>query len=156
MRLYELTEGSYRDDMVNAIVSLLAVATAEGISAVSTPQLVTDLRELGFSIDEDSVVDVLDGIGLVTSADSETIEISSEKQADTFDADPVDDISSGDLDMSGGDEFGADEFGGTQPPSQFSNMPMPGDEAPEFRDAPPQRDPLTQKAQRQAKKDLLK
>lgn len=81
MKLHELTNTRLTEseaaNLENQIVNLLSVLSAEGITTVDTVQLVADLRDMGFTVDINTIVDLLDGIGIVSSASSEYIELDS-------------------------------------------------------------------------------
>lgn len=81
MRLHELIKPSLCESEINSIetqiINLLSALSAEGITSVDTIQLVSDLQDMGFYVDVFSVLDVLDGMSMIASANSETIEIKS-------------------------------------------------------------------------------
>lgn len=81
MRLSELFARTLSEDELSSIetqiINLLSVLSAEGITTVDTAQLVNDLQDLGYFVDSDTIVDILDGIQMVASANADTIDISS-------------------------------------------------------------------------------
>ena len=77
MRIAEiLQESHYTDELQNDITNLLIAVAEDGIFKVETQNLLNDLQNMGYSIDEESILDVLDTIGIVRDANPETIDIS--------------------------------------------------------------------------------
>lgn len=76
MRFRELVESDYMTDLRTEIITLLTTISAEGIDEVDTQNLLVDLEEQGYAIDEESLLEILDSIEIVSSASAETIQIS--------------------------------------------------------------------------------
>jgi hypothetical protein len=77
MRFIEIiTESSIAiDNMRNDVINLLTAMSASGISSIATNQLLIDLQSLGYTIDDETIIDILSDISIVASANSETIDI---------------------------------------------------------------------------------
>lgn len=75
MRFRQLVEDTYVDDLKNAIVSILTAISAEGIREFDTTQLIQDLQDNGYSIDDHNIFDVLNNLPIVASADAKTIRL---------------------------------------------------------------------------------
>lgn len=77
MRAHELfRENDYIEDLRSEVITLLAAVSAEGIDKVDTQNLLLDLEQQGFAVDEQSLLELLDGLEIVATANSDTIEIS--------------------------------------------------------------------------------
>lgn len=86
MRYHQLIfESQYIEDLKDDIVNLLTMSKSHGIDKIKTYMLVKDLKNLGYDVDEKSILPMLDEIDLVTSSDSSFIEINgdSEESEDT-------------------------------------------------------------------------
>lgn len=98
MRFWEIiAEGDYTEDLRAEIITLLTAVSAEGIEEISTQNLLNDLEQQGYSVDEQSLLELLDGMPVVRTASADTIEISTSDvdmmvgaDADQVDADRVD------------------------------------------------------------------
>jgi len=75
MRFKQLVESNYTKEMEDDITNLLVAVAAEGINTVDTDQLILDLQNMGYSIDKATILDVLNNIGMVANANSETIKL---------------------------------------------------------------------------------
>ncbi|NJS14177.1 MAG: hypothetical protein HC788_05595, partial [Sphingopyxis sp.] len=76
MRLHQLlAENDYNEDLRSEIITLLTAVSAEGIDEVDTQNLLNDLAAQGFAVDEGSLLELLDTIEIVSTANSEKIEI---------------------------------------------------------------------------------
>ena len=78
-----MVDSDYTDDLRSEVITLLTAVSAEGISEVDTQNLLADLEAQGYSIDTDTLLNLLDGIEIVASASDDKIEIA------TSDADPI-------------------------------------------------------------------
>ena len=100
MRARELfRESDYLEDLRSEVITLLAAVSAEGINQVDTQNLLRDLEQQGFAIDEQSLLGLLDEIEIVQTASSDTIEIATSdvdmmvgQDADEIEADRVDSL----------------------------------------------------------------
>jgi len=99
MRAYELFEGDYNDDLRSEIINLLTAVSAEGIEEVDTKNLLNDLSQQGFAVDNQSLLGILNGLDIVATASADTIQISTSDtdalvgaEADEIEADRVDNL----------------------------------------------------------------
>lgn len=76
MRFIELVETSYIDDLRSEVINLLTSVSAEGIDEVDTQNLLIDLESIGFAVDEESLLELLDSLPIVATASADTIQIS--------------------------------------------------------------------------------
>lgn len=77
MRYHNLIfENGYIKNLKDEIINLLAISSSIGIDNVKTPLLVKDLRGMGYEVDRQTILNILDEIEIVTSADSSIINIS--------------------------------------------------------------------------------
>lgn len=97
MRFREIIAESYTETLRSEIINLLAAVSAGGITQVNTPALLKDLQNQGFALEEPMLLELLDQIEIVQSADKETISISTNSQdqivgtdADEIETDRVD------------------------------------------------------------------
>mgnify|MGYP003646790717 CR=1 FL=1 len=75
MRLHQLRESDYNDDLRSEIITLLATVSAQGIDIVSTQNLLNDLEQQGFAIDHDVLMSVLGELDIVSVATGDRITI---------------------------------------------------------------------------------
>jgi hypothetical protein len=76
MRFWEIiAESDYTNDLRAEIITLLVAVSAEGIDTVNTQNLLVDLEHQGYSVDEQSLLQLLNGLEIVQSASAETIKI---------------------------------------------------------------------------------
>jgi len=73
-----ISETDYMADMKDEIINLLSIASSRGITNIKTSFLVKDLKNLGFEIDLDTIVDVMNDIDIVSSADTNKITLGSD------------------------------------------------------------------------------
>ena len=99
MRFRELFESDYSDDLRSEIITLMTAVSAEGIDEISTRSLLIDLTNQGYAVDEQTLLDIVDTLDIVSKADSETIEIVTSDgslmvgaDADRVEADRVDNL----------------------------------------------------------------
>lgn len=97
MRASELFETDYNDDLHSEVINLLAAISAEGIDEVDTQNLLNDLSQQGYAVDEQSLLELLDGLDIVSTASADSIQISTSDtdamvgdEADEIEADRVD------------------------------------------------------------------
>lgn len=99
MRFKDLIESNdYNDDLYSEIVTLLTSVSAEGIDEVDTQSLLIDLEEQGFSIDIETLLELLDTVEIVATANAENIKIST-SDVDAMVGDRADDIESNRVDQ---------------------------------------------------------
>ena len=99
-----ISETDYMADMKDEIINLLSIASSRGITNIKTSFLVKDLKNLGFEIDLDTIVDVMNDIDIVSSADTNKITLGSDN-----------------------DELTTPEFGDESPLGGFDDKPDSGD-----------------------------
>lgn len=100
MRARELfRENDYLEDLRSEVITLLAAVSAEGINEIETQNLLRDLEQQGFAIDEQSLLDLLNELEIVQTASTDTIEISTSdvdmmvgQDADEVEADRVNNL----------------------------------------------------------------
>ena len=76
MRFAELFENDYTDDIQSEIITLLATVSATGVKEVKTSNLLKDLLNMGYSVDEDTLLEILDDLDIVATANKDDISIS--------------------------------------------------------------------------------
>jgi len=77
MRLRQLVESDYRDNLRDAVINLLTAVRSEGLSEVETEQLVIDLQNQGFSVNNRTIFTILKNLPIVSKADEKTIKLTS-------------------------------------------------------------------------------
>jgi hypothetical protein len=99
MRLFELYENDYNEDLRSEVITLLTAVSAEGIVEISTQNLLNDLEQQGFAVDAESLMLLLADMKIVGKATDETITISTTDadhmvgaQTDDVKADRVDNM----------------------------------------------------------------
>lgn len=99
MRFSELFESDYNDDLRSEIITLLTAVSAEGIDTVETKNLLNDLEHQGYAVDEQSLLELLGDLDIVSSANADTIDIATSdvdmmvgKDAEEVKADRVNDM----------------------------------------------------------------
>ena len=75
MRLRQLVENDYTQELQDEIVNLLTAISAEGLETIDTDQLILDLQQQGFSINKNSLFTILNSLPIVANANDETISI---------------------------------------------------------------------------------
>lgn len=77
MRYHNLIfENGYMENLKDEVVNLLTISSSIGINDVKTSLLVKDLRGMGYEVNADTILDILNDIDIVNSADSKIINIS--------------------------------------------------------------------------------
>lgn len=101
MRYRDLIESDYIDDLETEVVNLLTAVSVDGIDEVNTGNLIRDLKSQGYMVDRETIMSVLDGLDIVTTATDDTIKISNNdanimvgKDADRIETDRVDNLAS--------------------------------------------------------------
>jgi hypothetical protein len=75
MRAFELFENDYNDTLRSEIITLLTAVSAEGFQEVHTQNLLRDLEQQGFAVDEESILELLSTIDVVSKATADKITI---------------------------------------------------------------------------------
>lgn len=76
MRLSQLLDSDYAEDLQAEVITLLTAISAEGIDEVDTQNLLIDLEAQGYPVDEQSLLELLDGLPIVATASLDKIQIS--------------------------------------------------------------------------------
>jgi hypothetical protein len=99
MRYRELVEMNYSENLRDEIITLLAMVRSDGITEISTANLLKDLTGMGYAINIDGLLMILDDIEIVSTASKETISISTSDtnmmvgdDAEEIEADKVDSL----------------------------------------------------------------
>lgn len=118
MRLKEIiiNEDDYNNELINEVISLLSAISAEGLKEISIENILNDLLESGFPLDEDSLKELLNSLSIVTDVTDDGIVTISTTS---------DDDMGGDFDMPQDDEMPDDEEG------------MPGEDDPDIEEINP-------------------
>lgn len=83
MRYQHLIENiDYLENLKDEIVNLLTISSAIGINNIKTPLLVRDLIGMGYEVNDETILEILNNLDIVTSADSEKISISTIEKDD--------------------------------------------------------------------------
>ena len=75
MRFRELIVEDYTDALRSEIINLLAAVSAEGVTEVNTENLLADLQAQGYSVDAPTLLQLMDQIEIVQTANADTINI---------------------------------------------------------------------------------
>jgi len=79
MKYSQLIENTkYIDDLMDDIVNLLTILSTKGYNKIKTRALITDLKNIGYDIDERTIHLALDEISSVVSVNKDFIEISTD------------------------------------------------------------------------------
>jgi len=79
MKYSQLIENTkYIDDLMDDIVNLLTISSTKGYNKIKTRALITDLKNIGYDIDERTIHLALDEISSVVSVNKDFIEISTD------------------------------------------------------------------------------
>lgn len=99
MRLQDLLESDYNDDLRSEVITLLTAVSAEGIDEIATQNLLNDLETQGFSVDADTLLSILGELDIVSTASDDKITIATSdaaymvgSEADDIEADKVDNM----------------------------------------------------------------
>lgn len=99
MRLIDLFEDDYMQNLKAEIITLLTTVSAEGIDEVDTVNLLNDLEMQGYAVDEKSLLELLADIDIVATATADSIKISTSDvdmmvgdDAEEIEADTVNDL----------------------------------------------------------------
>lgn len=112
MRAYELFESDYTEDLRSEIITLLTAVSAEGVTEVDMQNLLNDLEQQGYAVDEQSLLDILSTIEIVATASADKIEIATSDadmmvgaDADEIKQDRVDNMATNQATKDIGDEL---------------------------------------------------
>jgi hypothetical protein len=101
MRAFELFENEYNEDLRSEVITLLTAVSAEGFTEVKTQNLLRDLEQQGYAVDEQSVLDLLSTLEIVSVATGDKITIATSDvdhmvgaEAGAVEADKVDNMAS--------------------------------------------------------------
>jgi hypothetical protein len=75
MRASDLFESDYNGDLRSEVITLLTAVSAEGVHEIDTANLLADLQAQGYAVDEQSLMDLLSDIEIVSIATGDTISI---------------------------------------------------------------------------------
>lgn len=75
MRLSQLIESAAINDFEPEIESLLTAAAAMNVTELTTQVLLNDLEKLGYTVDVTTLLQVLDNVPMVSSANKKTINL---------------------------------------------------------------------------------
>lgn len=86
MRYYKLVlESKYIDNLKDDIINMLSMAKSRGIDKIKTQMLIRDLKDIGYEIDKEPLVSLLNDIDIVSSSDDNFIQINGFETDDTND-----------------------------------------------------------------------
>ncbi len=112
MRAHELFDSDYNEDLRSEVITLLTAVSAEGIDQVKTQNLLIDLENQGYAVDEQSLLELLNTMEVVATANSDTIEIATSdadvmvgQDADEIEQDRVDNLATNQATKDLGDEI---------------------------------------------------
>src|SRR6056297_1482697 len=112
MRAHELFDSDYNEDLRSEVITLLTAVSAEGIDQVKTQNLLIDLENQGYAVDEQSLLELLNTREVVATANSDKIEIATSdadvmvgQDADEIEQDRVDNLATNQATKDLGDEI---------------------------------------------------
>lgn len=83
MRYQQLVlEEDYIENLKSEIINLLTIASSRDIKNLRTSFLVKDLQNLGFDVNIDTILSIMNDLDIVSTADNKKIEISTSNQPD--------------------------------------------------------------------------
>jgi len=91
MRFKELFDSNYNQDLHSEVITLLTAVSAEGVDEIHTKNLLNDLESQGYAIDEETLLDLLSDMEIVSLATSDKITIAT-SDVDAMVGDEVDGI----------------------------------------------------------------
>jgi hypothetical protein len=103
MKYYKLIfESPYIDRLKDDIINLLSMSKTHGFKKIKTSMLLRDLKNIGYNVNEQGLVSLLDEIDMVSTVDKDFIELNgSDSDSDVSDVEipkldrkPLDDIES--------------------------------------------------------------
>ena len=75
MRAHHFMESDYNEDLRSEIITLLTAVSAEGVDEIDTQNLLNDLEAQGYAIDQQSLMDMLGELEVVSMATGDKITI---------------------------------------------------------------------------------
>lgn len=75
MRAREILEENYNQSLLSDLNNILTVAKSCGSSELNTADIVNQLRSMGYAVDENSIITLLDGNPMIANSSSETINL---------------------------------------------------------------------------------
>ena len=91
MRARHFIESDYNEDLRSEVITLLTAVSAEGVDEIDTQNLLNDLESQGYAVDEQSLMDVLGELEIVSVATTDKITIAT-SDADAMVGDEAQDI----------------------------------------------------------------
>lgn len=83
MRYHQLVlETDYMENLKDEIINLLTIASARGIKNLRTSFLVKDLTNVGFDVDIDTILSIMNDLEIVSTADDKKIQIATNDSVD--------------------------------------------------------------------------
>lgn len=74
MRLFEL-ESEYTNELLDTIINLIYTASSEGQDSISTDDMISDLKSLGYLVNVRDLIDMLEDNPIITSIGKDSIDI---------------------------------------------------------------------------------
>lgn len=112
MRARHFIESEYNEDLRSEVITLLTAVSAEGVDEIDTQNLLLDLEQQGFAVDEQSLMDVLGELDIVSTATADKITIATSDadamvgdQAADIEADRVDNLATNQATKDMGEAF---------------------------------------------------
>ena len=94
MRLHELLQESYNDELISAVSDLLSIAMAKDIKKISMKKFEEVLAKQGYPASVDEIIQAVDQSGFASSVNKVEIIPNSELGIDKDQSDPSVDVSS--------------------------------------------------------------
>jgi hypothetical protein len=94
MRLHELLQESYNDELISAVSDLLSIAMAKDIKKISMKKFEEVLAKQGYPASVDEIIQAVDQSGFASSVNKVMIIPSSELGIDVDQSDPSVNVSS--------------------------------------------------------------
>lgn len=88
MRAREILEKDYNQSLNTSVNDLLVAAKASGARKINTASLVSQLRAMGYAVDQDSIVELLGQTPVAVNANPTDVGLSDDS-VDTGDSDPT-------------------------------------------------------------------
>lgn len=92
MRLHELLQESYNDELISAVSDILSIAMAKDIKKISMEKFVKVLAKQGYPASIDEIIQAVDQSGFASSVNSLTIIPSSELGIEVDNQEPSVDV----------------------------------------------------------------
>lgn len=99
MRLNQLIkETSYMENLKDDVINLLIISSSVGMNKIKTKYLVKDLVNMGYEVDNNTILSLLNDIDIVTDANDDIIKISAKYPEEETDLPDFEDSPIGDFD----------------------------------------------------------